>query len=85
MVAPVTVHRGHHFGVRMLLPPSSKPGHSQGALVQLHPDAVAPAAREEVQLQGPSQKLKPSVSCRYFRNASFGACGKSRAGTRVRK
>lgn len=62
VVAPVTVHRGHRVEVRMLLPPSSKPGHSQGALVQLHPDAVAPAR----QRGGAAAGSKPEVETLCF-------------------
>lgn len=45
----------------MLLPLSSKPRHSQGALVQLHPDAVAPASQREGAAVG--SKLEVETLC----------------------
>lgn len=46
----------------MLLPLSSKPGHSQGALVQLHPDAMAPAS----QRGGAAARSKPEAEALCF-------------------
>ena len=45
----------------MLLPLSSNPGHSQGALVQLPPNAVAPASQRGGAAAG--SKLEVETLC----------------------